>query len=371
MKSTRDTPFSLPKGRGTAHNPANRFTQVGWEADEAVELDTEWNEASSSSPVTQFFPDHSKTILSYNKSSDVGFAVGINPYRGCEHGCSYCYARQYHEYLELSAGLDFETKIWVKPKAPELLRRELSSRKWKPQVIALSGATDCYQPAERRFRITRGCLEVLAEFHNPVALITKNRLVTRDVDVLQELAKSRCVAVNISVTSLDSHLSRKLEPRASMPQDRLRAVETLAKAGIPVGVMVAPVIPALNDMEIPAILKAARQAGASWAHYVVLRLPYGVQELFSEWLEQHYPERRQKVLNRLQEIRTGKHPSQSQKTSASHHFGKRMRGTGHWAVQLAQLFEIHCRKYSLERKGASLTTEYFRRLDSGQMEIFP
>lgn len=366
MKSTTHTPFLSPKGRGTGHNPANRFTKIGWEADEAVDLDAEYNDASSSSPATQFFPDHSKTILSYNKSPDVGFNVGINPYRGCEHGCSYCYARQYHEYLGLSAGLDFETKIWVKPQAPQLLRQELSARKWKPQVIALSGATDCYQPVEKKFRITRGCLEVLAEFRNPVALITKNRLVTRDVDVLQELARHQCVAVYISITSLDRNLSRKLEPRASMPQDRLLAVEILAKAGIPVGVMVAPVIPALNDMEIPAILQAAGQAGAVYANYVLLRLPYGVQDLFFKWLEQHYPERRQKVLHRLEEIRTGKIP----KTESQHHFGKRMRGRGLWAVQLAQIFSLHCRKYGLARQSPYLKTEGFRRVSPGQIELF-
>src|ERR1700690_755682 len=226
-------------GRGAGRNPPNRFDRIRLERDE------DWNPEEDASPKTQFLRDLSQTIITYNDSPDIPFNAGINSYRGCEHGCSYCYARNTHEYLGFSAGLDFETKIMVKENAPELLRRELSSPKWKPQVLAMSGVTDCYQPVERRLQLTRRCLAVLAEFRNPVSIITKNYLVTRDLDILRELAAHHAVTVHLSINSLDGELARKLEPRAASPSLRLAAVAALAKAGIPVGVLVAPVIPAL------------------------------------------------------------------------------------------------------------------------------
>ena len=249
------------RGRGAAENPSNRFEQIAYERDD------EWNEPDDPAPKTQFFRDTSASIITYNESPDVGFDASINPYRGCEHGCIYCYARPYHEYLGFSAGLDFETKIVVKEDAPELLRRELLSSKWKPQVLAMSGVTDPYQPVERRLQITRKCLEVLVEFRNPVAIITKNLLVTRDIDLLADLAHDNAAAVFLSVTTLDAELARIMEPRTAQPAARLQAIEKLTKAGVPTGVLVAPVIPGLTDHELPAIIKAAAEAGARFAGF--------------------------------------------------------------------------------------------------------
>src|SRR6185436_4215658 len=244
------------KGRGASINPANRFEEIH------LERDIDWNPEEDPAPRTQFFRDQSATIINYNDSPDIGFDASINPYRGCEHGCIYCYARPTHEYLGFSAGLDFESRIMVKERAPELLRRELSSPKWKPQVIALSGVTDCYQPIERKLKLTRGCLEVLAEFRNPVGIVTKNHLVTRDLDLLQELARHNAAAVCISLTSLDTELRRVMEPRTSPPAARLAAIRALSQAGIPVGALIAPVIPGLTDHEVPALVEAAAKAGA-------------------------------------------------------------------------------------------------------------
>jgi DNA repair photolyase len=245
-------------------------------------------------PQTQFFRDRTSSIITYNDSSDVGFEASINPYRGCEHGCIYCYARPFHEYLGLSSGLDFETKIMVKEDAPGLLRKELSSPKWKPQMIAISGVTDCYQPVERRLKITRGCLEVLAEFRNPVGIVTKNALVTRDVDLLAQLARHRAAAVFVSLTTLDAELRKVMEPRTSPPAARLAAIKTLSEAGIPVGVLIGPVIPGLTDHEIPALVEAAAQAGARAAGYIMLRLPHAVAPLFDQWLTAHFPGKKTK-----------------------------------------------------------------------------
>src|SRR5690606_17272479 len=249
--------------------------------------------------------DTTRSILAWNDSPDVGFDVGINPYRGCEHACVYCYARPTHEYLGFSAGLDFETRIMVKRQAPGLLEEALAKPSWRPRTIALSGNTDCYQPAERRLRITRRCLEVLAEFRNPVGIITKSYLVARDVDLLAELARHDAAAVVLSITTLRPELQRSMEPRAASPGRRLGAIRVLAAAGVPVGVNVAPVIPGLTDHELPSILEAAREAGASFAGMIVLRLPHGVKELFEEWLGQAVPERKAKVLNRIRALRGG------------------------------------------------------------------
>ena len=348
------------KGRGSASNPANRFEAIH------LERDADWNPDEDPAPTTHFLKDSTRTIINYNDSPDIGFSASINPYRGCEHGCIYCYARPTHEYLGFSAGLDFESKIMVKEDAPDLLRKELSSPKWKPQVIAMSGVTDCYQPVERKLKLTRRCLEVLAEFRNPVAIVTKNHLVTRDLDLLTELARHRAAVVFISLTTLDSTLTPKLEPRASLPKHRLAAIEALSQAGVPVGVLLAPIIPALTDHEIPALIAAATKAGAQYAGYVPLRLPFGLGELFEGWLTQHFPERKEKVLNRIRALRGGR--------LNDPHFGTRMRGEGNLADQIEALFSVACRKAGLEGRRPELSTEAFRAPASAtghKQKIFP
>src|SRR5882762_567034 len=272
-------------GRGTGHNPTNRFERLAILPDADVQLE----ECEQIQPRTHFLRDSSKSVIAYNSSPDVGFSTSLNPYRGCEHGCIYCYARPTHEYLGFSAGLDFESKIMVKTDAPQLLRTELESPRWQPQVVVMSGVTDPYQPIEKKLRITRGCLEVLAKFRNPVAIITKNRLVTRDIDLLCELAQRNAAAVNLSVTSLDPDLQRVLEPRTSVPEARLDAIRQLRAASIPVGVMVAPIIPGLTDHEVLRILDASAKAGAQFAGYTIVRLPWAVARLFEHWLEEHFP----------------------------------------------------------------------------------
>src|SRR5262252_3035006 len=255
-------------GRGAGSNPPNRFYK------RSVVPDPEAADPEEPLPRTQFLKDSARSIIARNDSPDIPFETSIKPYRGCEHGCVYCYARPFHEYLGFSPGIDFETKILVKEDAPRLLRDELSASKWKPQTIAISGVTDCYQPAERKFRLTRACLEVLAEFRNPVIIITKNHLVTRDVDLLKELAAFNGIAVCVSVTTLDPELARVMEPRTSTPENRVEAIRALAAAGVPVRVLAAPTIPGLTDHEMPSIIQAAAKAGATNAGYVVLRLPY-------------------------------------------------------------------------------------------------
>jgi DNA repair photolyase len=292
----------------------------------------------------------------------VGFEASINPYRGCEHGCIYCYARPTHEYLGFSSGLDFETKIMVKEDAPKLLRAELSSEKWQPKVLAMSGVTDPYQPIERRLKITRGCLEVLTEFSNPVCIITKNQLVTRDIDLLGELARHQASAVFISLTTLDTALRKVMEPRTAPPAARLATITALSRAGIPVGVLVAPVIPGLTDHEIPSLLDAAAEAGARFAGHVTLRLPHAVAPLFEQWLENHFPEKKDKILNRLRALRGGKlYDAQ---------FGKRMRGEGIFAEQMDQMFAVACRKAGIASNNLELSTAAFRRPLKHQLELF-
>jgi DNA repair photolyase len=303
-------------------------------------------------PTTVFFRDATRSIITHNDSPDLGFDASINPYRGCEHGCIYCYARPTHEYLGFSAGLDFESRIMIKTDAPALLRKELASPKWKPRVLAMSGVTDCYQPVERKLRITRGCLEVLAECRHPVGIVTKNHLVTRDLDLLRELARFEAAFVFVSVTTLDAELTARMEPRASRPAHRLAAIEALRAAGVPVGVMVAPVIPGLTDHEMPAILAAAAKAGAERAGYVMLRLPHGLGALFEGWLDQHYPGRKEKVLNQIRSLRGGRLNDPS--------FGRRMRGEGPLADQTAALFEVAKRRAGLADRPLRWSAAAFR-----------
>lgn len=333
------------KGRGAIGNPTNRFEKIEVERDPEI--------PGPDRVETELLRDTSRSVITKNDSPDVGFEYSLNPYRGCEHGCVYCYARPTHEYLGFSAGLDFETRILVKEDAPELLRKELSAPKWTPRVLAMSGVTDPYQPSERKLEVTRRCLEVLAEFRNPVAVITKNELVTRDIDHLGELAAHGAAAVSLSVTTLDAELARRMEPRASHPRDRLKAVERLAQAGIPVSVMVAPIVPGLTDHEIPKILEAAASAGARSAGYVVLRLPGAVAGLFEAWLEEHFPDRKDKVLNRVRSLRGGQ--------LYDPRFGSRMRGEGLFAEQIKSTFQTFRRRYGLDGGFPELSTAAFRK----------
>lgn len=343
------------KGRGTSSNPVNRFERIDF-----VPAEEEYENLTK--PKTLFFRDNTRKLITFNNSPDIPFEASINPYRGCEHGCVYCYARPNHEYLGLSAGLDFETKIFVKQNAPALLRKELSSKKWIPKPIAISGVTDCYQPAEKHFKITRECLEVLANFKNPAGIVTKNYLVTRDIDILSKLAEFNGVHVVISVTTLDSELARKMEPRASQPLYRLKAIEKLSENGIPVMVLIAPVIPGLTDHEIPKIIKSASDAGATGAGYVMLRLPYGVKDLFSDWLDENYPDRKNKVLHRIESVRDGKLNSKE--------FYKRMKGEGIFAEQVKKIFELSCRKHGFDKNRFSFDCSKFRRASENQLEMF-
>ena len=343
-------------GRGASDNPPNRFEAIRYEPDPNEDP------SEAPSPKTQFLRDTSRSLIVYNESPDVGFEASINPYRGCEHGCIYCYARPTHEYLGFSSGLDFETKILVKEDAPELLRRELSSPRWRPQVIAISGVTDCYQPIERRLQVTRRCLEVLAEFRNPVIIVTKSQLVTRDVDVLAQLARHDAAAVFLSITTLDRKLAGLMEPRASQPQARLAAVGALTKAGIPVGVMVAPVIPGLTDHEMPGVIMAAAQAGARFAGYTALRLPFAIKSLLETWLDQHFPDKRAKVLSRIRGIRGGR--------LNDPRFGSRMKGEGVFADLIKDVFALACRKAGIPERGPTLSTAAFRRPAGAQALLF-
>jgi DNA repair photolyase len=349
-----ESPGSPP--RGALSNPPNRFEPL------RIEPDPDWYEEGERLPQTRFFRDHSSSILTTNDSPDVGFDVSVNPYRGCEHGCIYCYARPTHEFLGFSAGLDFETRILIKENAPELLRQELNESRWYPQVISLSGVTDCYQPVERRLRLTRRCLEVLALYRNPVTVITKNQLVTRDLDLLRELAQHKAIAVILSMPTHDSALRRILEPRTSPPAARLAAVTALAGAGVPVGILIAPVIPGLTDHEIPTILKSAAAAGATFAASQMLRLPGAVAPLFEEWIGRHFPDRKEKVLGRIRAMRGGR--------LNDTRFGVRMRGEGTHAEQIRRLFDVACRRTGLDREFPQLSTAAFRRPAGRQLELF-
>ncbi len=365
-------PVRIP-GRGAGFNPANRFERI------AIEFDSEHSSASEGAPGsggsgspdrggdewpvlrTQFFRDTASSVISRNSSPDLGFEFSLNPYRGCEHGCSYCYARPYHEFLGFSAGLDFESKIMVKEDAPELLCEELSASSWRPGVLALSGVTDCYQPVERRLGVTRRCLAVLAEFRQPVSIITKNALVVRDLDHLADLARHGAVRVTLSVTTLDPELSRAMEPRASLPAQRFAAVRALAAAGVRTCVNIAPIIPGLNDHEIPAILDAAAEAGAESAGWGMLRLPLGVKDVFLEWLDRRFPGKKNRILARIRDVRGGQLNDSA--------FGVRMTGEGIFAEQIRALFRAAARRHGLDRPMPPLSAAAFRRPGGSQLEL--
>jgi DNA repair photolyase len=356
------------KGRGSLSNPAGRFERTGIEA-----VDDGWSsepspeelpvgEPAASDPAdgpvesiaTSVMPDRAKGVITTNDSPDIGFSQSINPYRGCEHGCIYCYARPSHAYMGLSAGLDFETKLFYKADAAKVLEEELSRPRYVCQPIMLGANTDPYQPVERRLQVTRSVLTVLAKCRHPVAIVTKGVLVARDIDLLADMARQNLVSVVISLTTLDATVKRTLEPRAASPQARLKIIRQLSEAGVPVGVLVAPVVPAITDHETESILEAAAEAGARMAGYVLLRLPYEVKDLFREWLAQHYPQRASHVMSLVRDARGGRDNDPN--------FGTRMRGTGPYAELLRTRFQVACRRLGLDSSRSTvLETHHFRR----------
>jgi DNA repair photolyase len=337
--------------RGTELNPTGRFERLVVEPDpEAARLEDD----GTPCPVpTEYYHDRSRSLITRNDSPDIPYTFSVNPYRGCEHGCIYCYARPYHEYLGLSAGLDFETKIFVKDEAPQILKRELARRSWTGEPLAFCGVTDPYQPVERRLALTRRCLEVAADCRQPVGLITKGALITRDADLLADLARRHAALVWFTIPTMDDELRRFLEPRAPTPDARLNAMSQLSSRGIPVGVMIAPLVPGLTDHEVPAILARARSAGASFAFFTVLSLPHGVAALFDAWLQEHLPAQRTKVLGRLAQLHGGGC------TTAS--AGRRFSGEGAMADTIGQLFHASRQRLGLADAPPPLSSDGFRR----------
>jgi len=354
------------RGRGAGLNPKSRFDDLRLHV-LGEHLDNQAREHPSGVQVrTQVFDDDTRAVLNRVDVPDIHFKWTVNPYRGCEHGCVYCYARPGHEYFGLSCGLDFETKVFAKPRAAALLRDALAKPSWEGEGIVMSGVTDPYQPIERKLGITRACLEVLADCRQPVSMITKNRMITRDIDLLAGLASHGAAHAAISITSLDNALASKLEPRASSPRERLEAVRALSAAGIPVSVMTAPIIPGLNDREIPAILEAAAEAGAKRAGWIMLRLPYQIKDLFLEWLQRHVPDRAAHVESLIRQVRGGDLYDADLHT--------RMRGTGAIADQIGQMHRVYCKRFGLDRELAPLSRTAFRRPawsgDEKQMGLF-
>jgi len=338
------------RGRGAVTNVRHRFQQT-----DRAPADDGWAPADApAGPALQTTvkPEQARKLLSRNDSPDIPFDTAVNPYRGCEHGCVYCYARPTHAYLGYSPGLDFETRLVAKANAVDVLRAELARPGYRVSPINIGSATDVYQPIERQWQLTRGVLNLMLQTGHPATLVTKNALVERDLDLLQPLAERRLITVYVSVTTLDTDMARTLEPRASAPWRRIQAVRTLANAGVPVGVLVAPVIPFINDESLEHILHEARQAGASYASYTVLRLPWEVKAVFEEWLQTHYPDRAQRVLHRIEDLRNGRRNDPG--------FGTRMRGTGLWADLLRQRFNLAVRKLGLNTTRPQLATHLFR-----------
>jgi DNA repair photolyase len=350
------------KGRGAQSNDSSRFVDH-----RKVSFDDGWHtnrEDADSVVPTEVYVDQSKSILTRNNSPDIPFNLSINPYKGCEHGCAYCYARPTHAYLDLSPGLDFETKIFAKPNAALLLRKAFDKSRYKPEVIALGANTDPYQPIERKLQITRQLLEVMRAYQHPVAIITKSALIERDIDILADMAQRHLVQVAVSVTTLDHELSRRLEPRAASPKRRLQTISRLTEAGIPVNVLFAPVIPMLNDNELEDLLSASRDAGMQSAAYVMLRLPHEVKDLFQQWLQTHYPLKAKHIMNIIRDMRGGK--------DYDAQFGVRQTGQGAYADLFAQRFALMRKKINIDRPGVSLDVSLFKRpvTESAQLEMF-
>ena len=349
------------KGRGSHAEPANRFERIHVEPDwDHIDDD----ELLGNKPKTEYFLDESESLVTSNTSPDIAFRYSVNPYRGCSHGCAYCYARPTHEYLGLNAGIDFETKVFVKQRAPQLLRDWLAASCWQCEPIMFSGVTDCYQPVEKQLRLTRQCLGVALAAKQPIMIVTKNALITRDLDLLQRMAKCNLVSVTISITTLDTKLANDLEPRTSRPAARLRSIQDLSAAGVPVHVMMGPIIPGLTDVEIPALLSAAKDAGASRANYILLRLPLAVGGVFQEWLQRVRPNEARRVESRIRQTRGGRLYQSD--------FGTRMRGEGPIAEQIRQTFRVFRTKLGLEAKEPELDTSQFRPPTSsaGQQWLF-
>src|SRR5512141_339943 len=336
------------RGRGAQSNASGRYEPLV-----RIAFDDGWRSLDELPPfTTTVATDATRKIITRNESPDIGFDRSINPYRGCEHGCVYCFARPTHAYLGLSPGLDFESKLFVKPEAAELLERELSAPGYTPKVIAIGTNTDPYQPIERKYQVMRRILEVLDKANHPVGIVTKSSLVLRDLDILARMAERKLAKVALSVTTLDAELARKMEPRAATPMRRLEALRQLSQAGVPTTVMLAPIIPALNDMEIERILEAARTAGVKEAGYVLLRLPLEVRDLFREWLTANYPDRYRHVFKLIRDMRGGKDYDST--------WGKRMKGTGPYAWMIGRRFEMACEKLGLNASKFSLSTAHFR-----------
>lgn len=359
-------PARLQKGRGAALNVEGRFETTRREIIDDGWFGSDLGEASAKLD-THVTEERARSIITRNASPDIPFTLSINPYRGCEHGCIYCYARPSHAYLDLSPGLDFETRLYAKTNAAALLREELARPKYQCESIALGTNTDPYQPIERDYRITRQILELLAQCDHPASIVTKNALVLRDLDVLVPMARKNLMRVYISVTTLDHSIARRLEPRASSPTRRLEAIQALHEAGVPVGVMVAPVIPFLTDDSLERVLEAAAKAGARYAGYVLLRLPYEIKELFKDWLKNHYPLKAEHVMSRVREMRAGRENDPE--------FGSRMRGQGLLAQLLAQRFDKACARLQLnqqQRGGNSLDKSLFKApvMNANQMTLF-
>ncbi len=366
-------PASVPsvarKGRGATLTPTGRFEQLRRETDASDWSDPGWSDGGGTEYVppplrTEVAVDAARNIVTYNQSPDIGFDRSINPYQGCEHGCVYCFARPTHAHYGLSPGLDFETKLFAKPNAKALLEKELAQAGYRCRPIAMGTNTDPYQPIERSYRVTREIVETLARYDHPLTIVTKSALVARDLDLFAAMATKNLIWIGISVTTLDRELARRLEPRAASPPRRLAAMRALSEGGVPVGVMVAPVIPALNDQEIETILEAARDAGASSAGCVPLRLPHEVKDLFVAWLGEHAPLKQKRVLAQIRAMRDGKLNDPE--------FGSRMRGSGNYAAMIRQRFAVACRRLGLEREGRPLDTKRFRRpaLPGEQLSLF-
>ncbi|HEY0273183.1 MAG TPA: PA0069 family radical SAM protein [Chitinophaga sp.] len=345
------------KGRGAQLNPKNRFLTNEYAQEHPEGID-EWWQADVP---TQVLEEHAKTLVNKVDSPDVGMWYSMNPYQGCEHGCIYCYARNAHQYWGLSAGLDFERKIIVKRNAPELLRKFLDNKHWQVKPLSLSGNTDCYQPLERKMFITRQLLEVALEYRQPIGIITKNSLVLRDKYLLQQLAKDNLAVVYVSITTLDEDLRQKMEPRTTTALQRLKVVKELTELGIPVGVMTAPLIPGINEQEMPRLLEAAAQAGAKWAGYTIVRLNDAVKIIFRDWLFKNFPDRADKVWHLIESCHGG--------TVNDSEFGRRMRGEGNVAAMIHQQFKVHTRKLGLNIEKFEFNTGIFRR-PQAQLTLF-
>jgi DNA repair photolyase len=346
------------KGRGAQFNPKNRFLK-GEYVQEHVEGIDDWEQEKRH---TEYIMDDSKTLVNTVTSPDVGMMYSANPYQGCEHGCIYCYARNSHEYWGYSAGIDFESRIVVKKNAPALLRKFFDNKNWVPATISLSGNTDCYQPIERKMRITRALLEICLEYRNPVSILSKNALVLRDTDIIQDLAKMNLVRVYSSITSLDEDLRRVLEPRTASYRARLKVVETLSNLGVPTGIMNAPLIPGLNDMHMHDVLKAASEAGAKWAGYTVVRLNGAIGGIFKDWLFKTFPDRAEKVWHQISECHEG--------NVNDSRWGNRIVGDGKFAELIKTQFNIYCKKYHLNETRMEMNTSAFRRMKNNQLPLF-